>query len=84
MPKQTKKQMRRSKKSKSRNSKFHNSKSRNKRRYRIKGGCASVSCANSGSIDHNPPKWYSTIKGGSDMNHDLYNQYMDMSPYLIS
>jgi hypothetical protein len=77
MPKQTKKQHRKTKKSR-------NSKSRNKRRYRIKGGCASVSCANSGSIDHNPPKWYSTIKGGSDMNDDLYNQYMDRSPYSIS
>jgi hypothetical protein len=78
MPKQTKKQMqnRKTKKSKFR------TKIRNKRR--IKGGCASVSCANSGSVDHNPPKWYSTIKGGSDMNDDLYNQYTDRSPYSIT
>jgi hypothetical protein len=50
---------------------------------RIKGGGPSVSCANSGSVDHRPPQWYSTIKGGS-INDDLYNQYTDMTPYSIS
>jgi hypothetical protein len=50
------------------------------RTYRIKGG----SCANTGSIDHNPPQWTSMIKGGSHINDDLYNQYTDMTPYSMS
>lgn len=71
---------------KSRNNKSRNNKYKNKsRRYRIKGGTRpSVSCANSGSVDHNPPQWNSKIMGGSHINDDLYNQYTDMTPYSIS
>jgi hypothetical protein len=71
------------KRTKSRKIKTRKNKSRRYkgRTYRIKGG----SCANTGSVDHNPPKWYSdVIKGGSHMNDDLYNQYTDMTPYSIS
>jgi len=61
-------------------------KGRKTRRYRIKGGTRpSVSCEQSGSVDHNPPQWNSTIMGGShDINDELYNQYTDMTPYSIS
>ena len=72
------------KRTKSRKIKNRKSRRYKGRTYRIKGGGPSVSCANAGSIDHNPPKWYSMIKGGSHMNEDLYNQYTDMTPYSIS
>lgn len=61
---------------------------RKSRRYKnhIKGGTRpSVPCEQSGSIDHHPPQWNSMIKGGShDINHDLYNQYTDMTPYSMT
>lgn len=60
---------------------------RKSRRYKnhIKGGTRpSVSCEQSGSIDHHPLQWTSMIKGGSDMNDDLYNQYTDMTPYSMT
>lgn len=77
-------------KSKTRKSNTHKSRTRKsnmKNRYKIRGGCASVSCQNSGSVDHTPPQWNSTstITGGShDINDELYNQYTDVSPYSSS
>ena len=82
---QTRKSIKSNRKSRSKpRSKY--GKSRKFRRYKIRGGCSSVSCANSGSVDHHSPQWNSTsvITGGSDMNHDLYNQYTDMTPYSMS
>ena len=65
--------------------KSRKNKSRRYKNHKIKGGCSSTSCANSGSVDHNPPQWNSMIKGGShDMNDNLYNQYTDITPYSIS
>lgn len=77
MPKRTQNKTNKSRK--------YKNKSRKTRKNRIKGGCSSTSCRNTGSIDHNPPQWTSMIKGGShDLNNELYNQYTDMTPYSIS
>ena len=74
------------KRNKSKKTKTRKNKSRRYKNYKIKGGTQpSVSCANSGSIDHHPPQWTSMIKGGShDINTDLYNQYTDTTPYSIT
>ena len=90
MPKRRQTQNRKYRKSKTHKSntrKSNTRKSNMKIRYKIRGGCASVSCENSGSVDHNPPQWNSTttITGGShDINDELYNQYTDVSPYSSS